>query len=288
MVKKFPQRSKPNGFTLIEVLVSTAILAGIVILLAVVLQEVQLTSYRGSVQVELAQRGRALLDIIGRETGGALISPQLQFVINPPLPAEASAAPGADSVFFQALSANGTPAIIGYYLGVDRTLRRVFISSESPLFTVHNQAPSKAVPWLQNPDLFDLSNSDGRCVIIAEGVAGFWLRAMSINGEILPGEGAARVTDENWGDPLKFDSSYKVVANRLPSRLEVALMLVDSRSRVRVEARGFSFPDIPGTTSFEESTYLESMNKVEELLLEAGADGVVTFIRAVNVRGGSL
>lgn len=277
-----------KGFTLVEVLVSTALLAGIVLLLAVVLQGVQITSSRGAISVELAQRGRALAELMGNELADALQSPQFQFVINPPLPTGASAAPGADSLFFQVLSAGGQVAVVGYYLGSDHALRRVFIPSDSVLFSVFSQAPSKAVPWLQDPSIYDVDQVDGRCVIIAEGVAGFWVRAVSSQSGPLPGEGAARLTEDTWGSPLKFDSSYKVVANRIPSRVEIALTLVDSKSQKRIEAQGLSFPDVQPTADFNEETLQNSVGTVEQQLVDAGADGLFTVRKFVQLNRGSL
>src|SRR5438552_691359 len=110
------------AFTLIEMLVATAVLALLVVLLMEVVNRASATWVQAQGQVERRHNGRAIADFIGQELQAALLPVDptgssnklnLQFVLNPKIG-------DGDAVFWQAPLAtdqtNGDIAEIGYFL----------------------------------------------------------------------------------------------------------------------------------------------------------------------------
>ena len=115
---KGPRRWK-RAFTLVELLIAITILVSIVLLLTAMVSGVSRAWTSGEQRVAQFQDGRAVLDLMARELSQAVISPSLQFVQNPTLPAAANQRAGSDSIFWQApgtSTTSGNLAEIGYYL----------------------------------------------------------------------------------------------------------------------------------------------------------------------------
>ena len=92
-----------TAFTLIELLISMAILAAIAVLMTNILGGVNRVWTNGDQRVQNFQAGRAVTDLISRELSQAAISPRLQFVQDPTVPTTTPVqAPNSRSLFWQA------------------------------------------------------------------------------------------------------------------------------------------------------------------------------------------
>ena len=103
-------RGRRHSFTLIEMLVSIAILSLLIVLFSsMLIQTIQAWS-ASQQRIEKFQNGRAILEIMARELAPAAISPDLQFVQNPAtsgqanlsslLPTGTTQVPNSDSLFW--------------------------------------------------------------------------------------------------------------------------------------------------------------------------------------------
>jgi prepilin-type N-terminal cleavage/methylation domain-containing protein len=253
-----------RAFTLVEVLIATAILSLLILLLTSLLSGVHRTWVAGEQKVSEFQDGRAILELISRELSQAVISQKLQFVQNPTLTG-ANQRLNSDSIFWQAPAAptaNGNLAEIGYYLTEDATktgadvyqLKRFYVppidNTNYKIFTTGYQPTDSSAPWVTSPT--SLSNT------VASGVIAFWVRCYDRNDDLIPWLSA----NVGAAAPLKFNSaahfqpaiagtssSFKytsatntVRANLLPVAVELTLVTVDAQTFKRN-------PTIPAQTA---------------------------------------
>lgn len=131
------QRGRQKGFTLAEMLVSTAILAMLIVLMATIFSHTNEAWISGERRVENYQSGRAILELMARELGPAVISSNLQFVQNPAIagksdlndllptsPVATTQVPNSDSLFWQTPSTSnafGNVHEMGYFLATTAT-----------------------------------------------------------------------------------------------------------------------------------------------------------------------
>ena len=114
-----------RGFTLLELLIATAILSAIALFLASLLGTVNRAWVAGEQQVSEFQDGRAICELMSRELSQAVISPRLQFIQNPGsldtlLTGSTTQVANSDAIFFQTVSSGSDPLgnvnEVGYYL----------------------------------------------------------------------------------------------------------------------------------------------------------------------------
>ena len=256
MMNTDPSQRRPHrgrAFTLVELLVSTAILSVLLVTLAQTASTVANIWTSGNNRAERRQSGRALVDFVARELKGAALPsnlgattdrPNLQFLMNPP------SVPGAfrnpHALFWQAPIATdtskGNMAEVGYFVkwvGNRAMLCRFFQNPTDPHYFVYTA--SRQDNWINAQVINDAAPADNATVtggqpnayrgLFAENVVGFWTRCLDLKGKALVNT-----------PTLGFDSrlSYKttdstgaqvtVAAPALPSSVEVSLVLLDSRS----------------------------------------------------------
>lgn len=248
-----------KGFSLIELLVAIAALTLLVLLLVSLAGGVNRAWVAGEQQVSEFQDGRAILELISRELSQAVISPTLQFVQNPTLPAGFPIRAYSDQIFWMApatSTASGNLSEIGYYLAEDRSnpaltgaeiyqLRRFCVPPSDvanyQIFTSPNQPTDYSAPWV--------SSFLGTAVLstpVASGVIAFWVRCFDTNGDLIPWLSA----NATGVGPMKFNSrahfqpaipgiasSFKytnavstVTADLLPTSVELTIVTLDPKT----------------------------------------------------------
>lgn len=222
-------RPPARGFTLIEVLVATAILALVVVMLAQIIHSVASAWATSSSSTERRQNGRALADFIGQELRSATLpinlnaaAPNLQFVRNPSSIGTTNNHPS--SLFWQAPVATddayGDLAEIGYFVRWDKSgsvpsarLCRFFVNPSSTNYLINANAN-----WVTDQLLQDVAPADassGYVGLFAENVIGLWARFFQADGMEI---GVAK------------DSYDSRVTPKLPASVEISVMLLDSHS----------------------------------------------------------
>lgn len=250
-----PLAHKARAFSLVEVLIATAILSALVLLLTSLISGVNRTWVAGEQQVSAFQDGRAICELISRELSQAVMSPNLQLVQNPTFPPglnpnesdPARERTGADSIFWQAPATStsaGNIGEIGYYLTNNYELRRFFVPPDNAKYAIFTNAPTDtSAPWITTT--FTSTEFNAACSIVSQGVLAFWVRCFDRNGDLIPwippGAGAA---------PLKFNSaahfqpailgqgtSFKYTsaattarANLLPAVVELTIVTLDPQT----------------------------------------------------------
>jgi prepilin-type N-terminal cleavage/methylation domain-containing protein len=251
-------RLAKRAFTIVELLVATAVLSVLIVLLAQVMNTVSTAWSGGAGRAERQQNGRALVDFIGRELRAAALPvdpksngvvPDLQFVVNPSSVPEAYRQPHA--LFWQAPIATdtskGTMAEIGYFVKWDETrqppramLCRIFTNPGESQHQVYEQ-----LQWLNETVLQQLAPADritGYRGLFADNVIGLWARCLDSTGNVITqaGSGATPGFDsrKDYVDAT-FDASGTTVnvtrkAPALPSSVEISLLMLDSRAAASI------------------------------------------------------
>jgi prepilin-type N-terminal cleavage/methylation domain-containing protein len=249
------------GFTLVELLISIAILVSIVLILTSLITAVSKAWASGEQQVSEFQDGRAILELISRELSQAVISSSLQFVQNPSIanfPKNQNLRSGSDSIFWQAPASSttsGNLAEIGYCLVEDHNnsggdvyqLKRFYVpptdTTNYQIFASPNQPTDTSAPWVTNYfTVVPPAPAPPLANPIASGVLAFWVRCFDCNGDLIPWLSGA--------PPMKFNSaahfqlaapgqsgSFKYInasltarANLLPATVELTIVTLDAQS----------------------------------------------------------
>ena len=227
------RRSPAVGFTLVEVLVSTAVLMLLVVIMSQMTRSIASSWTAGSGNSERRQNVRALADFIGQELRAATLpvdpgapSPNLQFVQNP----ASVTARYPSALFWQAPvatdSSSGDLAEIGYFVrwvtsgSVPRAqLCRFFVNQGGANYLIDTNAA-----WVTDALLQTVAPADsasGYVGLFADNVIGFWARCLKSDGT----EIAAANT--------LYDSR---VTHALPASVEISLVLIDGPSASRMTA----------------------------------------------------
>lgn len=250
-----PSRKRNNlpAFTLVEVMVASAVLSLIVVLLVQVAGMVSNTWSQGNGRTERTQNGRALVDFIGRDLRSAALPvdsrstgtmPDLQFVVNPAgVPAKYRQ---PQAVFWQAPLAtstvHGNMAEIGYFVRWDESaspprasLCRVFLNPGATDHLVYSQ-----LSWMTEAVLNSSAPADAASSyrgLFAENVVGLWVRCLDASGNAITQTGvAAGGYDSRVGYADQVHESTGAVASItrtapvLPTAVEVSVLVLDSRS----------------------------------------------------------
>ena len=252
-----------TAFTLIELLISMAILAAIAVLMTNILGGVNRVWTNGDQRVQNFQAGRAVTDLISRELSQAAISPRLQFVQDPTVPTTTPVqAPNSRSLFWQAplnTTEGKANCEVGYYLVRDDAnaiyqLKRLLIPpSDTTQFLIYNSPPSATrASWVTNADFAANSST------VADGVIALWFRCFDGNGDPIPwlfsNTGAASPITFNsaasfqWqtgtSSSFTYTGTSTAQAHRLPASVEVTIVTLDSTALVRKPV----IPPIPAAT----------------------------------------
>ena len=260
-------RQPRSAFTLVELLVSIAVLSLLVVLLGGVFSQVSRAWIVGEGSIEKQRGARALADFIGAELRGAMLplekratnSPpkgNLQFVINPPTSQVPVDYRNADTIFWQAPLATETSfgdlAEIGYFVQWDETdpvsprpaLCRFFVNpSRASDASSGNPADPSGRPLVE-PNLdFLIYDADPR-KWLSEGLLNKYAPATKKSGYLgLFAENVVGFWVRAYGVdgaqlPRSFDSrtGYPAGAPRyyLPGRVQVSFAQIDSHHAQRL------------------------------------------------------
>jgi prepilin-type N-terminal cleavage/methylation domain-containing protein len=245
-------RLRTRAFTLVELLIATAILSVLVLLLTSLLSGVNRAWVSGEQQVSEFQDGRAICELISRELSQAVVSQNLQLVENPSLPPglnpgesdPARQRANSDSIFWQApatSTASGNLAEIGYYLTESYQLKRFFVPPDNNKYAIFSNAPTDiSAPWITTP-FASPSEFNAVCSVVSQGVLSFWVRCFDRNGDLIPWlstapplkfNSAAHFQPAIIGQPssFKYTSASTARGNLLPTALEVTVVTLDPQT----------------------------------------------------------
>ncbi len=196
------RRGQQRGFTLVELMVATAVLSVMVLMLMEILNRTSSAWTLGQAQTERRQSARSVADVIARELEPALMpvdpldQSSLQFMLNSTAIPTSFCNP--DTLFWQAPIASdrsrGDVAEVGYFLKWDTAtlgsphplLCRFFVNPTDPDNYLILKSPTA---WLSS-DIFNKvapanSQSSGYAGLFAENVIGFWARGYDKDGKCL-------------------------------------------------------------------------------------------------------
>lgn len=246
--------SSRTGFTLVELLVSTAVLGLLLVFLAQVANVVAKTWTDSQGRAERRQNGRALVDFIARDLRGAALPvnsgtprtvPNLQFVLNPPTVEARDRNPSA--LFWQApvgtTTAMGDMAVLGYLVRWDDSgsypramLCRLFLNPGDPLHRIYT--PGHVDSWVDS-QMLDAATPGTRASgyrgLFADNVIGFWAKCLDVKGNVV-----TNLTDRGFSSRQDYsgrDGSNAVVTYKapvLPTSVEISIVLLDSRAASRI------------------------------------------------------
>jgi len=244
------ERKASGGFSLVELLVSMAVLTLIVGLLAQMLNQATTIWNQGEGNKERMQDLRALADFMGNELQAALLpvnrtsKDNLEFVVNPTDVADKFK--NRDCVFWQTpLASNqdlGDVAEVGYFVKWDDTnaanprpvLCRFFVNPGNldsagtavpdPHFLIY-ASPNK---WVTDTEIEAVAPGDNKEEnnykgLFAENVIGMWIDCLDKDGMSLSPSG------QKW-------SSRDTTPCTLPVAIDLGLVMIDSRSAKRLNS----------------------------------------------------
>lgn len=236
-----------KGFTLLELMVATAVFMMLVVVLATTLNQALGVWTKNENKSDLRESARTAINIMASELKQAALPVYradqggLQMVINP----LSVTYRNRDCIFWQAPIATsqtkGDLAIVGYYVknvGNTWKLCRLFINPDDPDYLLYSGGDWVTTSLLDTKaPATEASNLEG---VFLDNVPGMWITAY-----------------DNAGVPYSsspgFDSR---VEKRLPARIDISLVLLDKSAASRVQA-GVTLPASSGSTSAE--AYLNSL-----------------------------
>jgi prepilin-type N-terminal cleavage/methylation domain-containing protein len=274
-----PQRQR-GGFTLIEMMISVAVLVFILLIVTSFMNAVSATWTSGEQTASTFQDGRAILELMGRELTQAAMSPSLQFVVMSsaklpapaasPSPAPSPPRPNSDSIFWQAsltyrVSGTATPLTslceVGYYIDTSYNLKRFVVPpSDATNFQVFANEPNDSgAAWV--------TINSTTTSTIATGAVGLWVRCYDANGDLIPWAGnagvgngtatsirynsAAHIRPATLGTSNSFIYTGASTArtNVLPNAVELTLVLIDDKTLKKSSLITTMIPALPAATS---------------------------------------
>jgi len=227
-------RKIQTAFTLIEMLVGMAVFSILVVLLFEIVNQSSKVGRATNAETERLDKVGIAFDMMRRDLKGAVLpidpnsTNSFQFLVNPaagvPILAQ-----NPDSAFWQSpVAANisgGDLAIVGYFIKKDTastpprfSLCRLQIDPYDPnMAGAGDYKIESGNPWLTEQILQDRAPATAPeySGLILEGAIGLWIRAIDDNGDYF----------SQWDSRL---------SKKLPKALEVALVVVDDQTLVRV------------------------------------------------------
>lgn len=288
-MKSNPASRNQRAFTLLEILVATAILALIVVILAALVSEAGRIWAASEAQSQRRSTGRALLQFIARDLEMATIpnlyptlnsthstNANLQFAVSLPSVMPANVL-NPHAAFWQApVAANrsrGDLATVGYFVRWDTQsqpgtakaqLCRLAVDPADPaLYLVYsNRVDGTPADW------FDAATLDAAAPATAAGeyrgwfadnVIALWLRCLDRQGKPILNTAVGTTLNGGYG----FDSrqgyenpsnGVKQPAPALPASVEIALVTVDARTAKRIQTPIMASPNSPANFGKDQTT----------------------------------
>jgi type II secretory pathway pseudopilin PulG len=229
-MRAFPKNNQ-CAFTILEVLVSVAVLSLIVLTLTSVIDQAGKNWRRGTDRTDKRTNERAVTSFIAEEIAGALLPvdrfadparPNIEFILNPI--GVGNTLLNGSAVFFQApiptySSAGDIPAI-GYFvrwIGTSAVLCRMVISPSDADYQVYT-----TLDWINDTLLNAVAPADtanGYKGFFVENVIGFWVQCFNDDGSA-------------W----EAGSSRPATAGQehtLPASVEISIVTIDSATAAR-------------------------------------------------------
>jgi len=264
-----------KGFSLIEILVATVILTGIILLLSSVAHQVSKAWQDVGSENQRRNAARVLLHYMARElqgasnpvptAPGAATTANLQLLAN--LPAT-DANPGGiptdilypHAIFWQSPVAQnvsrGTIAEVGYFVRWDNNppgkaqaqLCRFFVEpSDSSNYLIYTTGSS----WTSAASTVASATTPKYMGWLSDNVIALWIRCLDSSGQPITKNAAGQVLNGGYGfDSLQgYQEASGIIhlAPALPPCIEIALVVIDSRTVQRIKA-----PIMPVVTTPED------------------------------------
>lgn len=268
---KFPNDKDPpcgQGFTLVELLVATAVLSLLLLVLGQFSSMLGNTLALGYGRAERRQDGRALIDFIGQEMRAAALPvdrmveagrPGLQMVVNPGSVTDKFCHPHA--VFWQAPLANdtslGNMAVLGYFVRwlpsaggnpPKANLCRLFINptqpggGNTPVPNPNYRIYTRENDWITDAILNEAAPADdpsGYLGLFADDVIAFFVRCLDESGEVIK-QGGGETFNSRLGYSGKFKNEAgswavrSIAGPALPHSVEISMVILDTRSALQL------------------------------------------------------
>ncbi len=211
------RRRSSSALTLVELLVSMALLTFLMLVLAGITEAASRAWREGQSRTETFQSARTALEILARELTPAVVDTRMQFVVAlGDLLTDAGAqhvAPNSPALLWMApLGDDGSLRVVGYYLYRDEArkfhrLKRLFIAPPTPTkpSTYFPRLVNKTDPrdpklrtspvdaeWFTRTwdgDAFDEEDPANEKAVVsaaADGVAAFWVQCVDVLGRPVP------------------------------------------------------------------------------------------------------
>jgi type II secretory pathway component PulJ len=267
------RRGGLKSFSLVEILVATAILSILSLVLLEMLSSLTTAWQAGQAHNERRTIAQAVLDRMSRDFSQVPLpsartqTNALQLIINP----SGVSAPyeNPEAIFCQSPVATdsmsvskGNLAVVGYFVewingtaGSPGTpsLLRVLINPSSSDYSLYNGSGT----WISDALLQSYASgtsANNYAGLLAENVLGLWVQALDPQGKAInQGVSSANIAGESFDS--RFPYSYVNSANytatnmatALPSSLQVAIVVVDSRTAKQFARTGKpSYPALSG------------------------------------------
>jgi len=260
-----------RGFTLLEVLVATAILSLMVVVLAGLAS--QAGNIWGSVNAQGQRRstGRAMLQFIVRDLELAAVhvpypsstnAANLQFIANISTNAHNATCIPAEflnphAAFWQAPVANvktkGDIAEIGYFVRWDTSepnapkamLCRFLVEPGNTNFVIYNSASGAAANWLDPAILSAVAPATRNLSYkgwFAENVIALWIRCLDVDGNAITANASGTSLNNGYGfdsrQGYRYTNSASVLTTQrapaLPAAVDIALVTLDSNTARKI------------------------------------------------------
>jgi type II secretory pathway component PulJ len=233
-IKTGSRGGKGSAFTLVELVVATAIFLILIVVLASISNQAATVWSRSESKSDLREAARAAISRMSSEMKQAALplykkdQKSLQFVINP---SDISADyKHRDAVFWQAPIATsrdrGDLAIVGYFIrkeGKVPKLCRLYVNPSDAAYKLHDGTGA----WLD----------DGLLDLKAPGTEDSHLQGVFL--ENVPGMWVTAYSDAS----TPYASYDSRVAGKLPARVEISLALLDKKGAERVASGAAALPE---------------------------------------------
>jgi prepilin-type N-terminal cleavage/methylation domain-containing protein len=297
-MRLFPVNNR-RGFTIVEMLVSMAVLALIVALLGNMASNVSRVWQNGNAQSDRRRNVRAIVDLISADLGGALLpvdpaaeptKPNLQFTLNPSAVSDEFRHP--DALFWQAPVATdqsrGDVAQIGYFVQWDvetkpenprARLCRFLVNPTDENYKIYDDRLNwlndsiieQVAPAHNRPEESangEQSQPPGWRGMLAEDVIGFW----------------ARWRDASHNQVTSYDSR---VTMELPRVVEISVVQLDSTAANRVTKDLQMTLAVLAKTSTDANDFIQKLAETDLPELRAllpGTRAMSASVRLENAR----